>query len=119
MALSKDNGDGDRHSDGDGGADGAKGEPRGRAATAAAIASEFSEETAPVKVIYSFSVEHELITSSFGVLSDLVLVGYDELYVTQVEWTEVTVKNTVSHYTRVPGGGVRLGGDLHVVPPRI
>lgn len=63
--------------------------------TASGTANEVSGETAPIKATYSFSVEHELITSSFGILSDLVLVGYDELYVTQV------VTNTAPHHARV------------------
>lgn len=43
-----------------------------------------STGSVPVKLTYSFSVEHEYITENWGVLGDLVLVDDDELYVTQV-----------------------------------
>lgn len=54
------------------------------AARAAAIAKGKSEETTPIKLTYSFSVQHKLTASRVGILNDLVLVSDDELYVTQV-----------------------------------
>ena len=50
---------------------------------ASARAKGLSRGETPVKLTYSFSVEHESITTNYGVLDDLVLASDDELYVTQ------------------------------------
>lgn len=57
---------------------------RDAAKQGAVVAQGLPEGVAPVKIRYSFSVDHEFIRSSYGVLNDLVLVSDDELYVTQV-----------------------------------
>ncbi|CAM9376658.1 unnamed protein product [Ectocarpus sp. 4 AP-2014] len=53
------------------------------AAAKAARAKGLAKGQTPITLTYSFSVEHELITTNYGVLNDLVLVDDDELYVTQ------------------------------------
>ncbi|CAM9654065.1 unnamed protein product, partial [Ectocarpus fasciculatus] len=53
------------------------------AAAKAARAKGLAKGQTPIKLTYSFSVEHEFITTNYGVLNDLALVNDDELYVTQ------------------------------------
>lgn len=52
-------------------------------ARASARAKGLSRGETPVKLTYSFSVEHEYITNNYGGLNDLVMASDDEIYVTQ------------------------------------
>lgn len=52
-------------------------------ARASARSRGLSRGTIPIKLEYSFSVEHELLNNNHGALNDLVLVNDDELYITQ------------------------------------
>ncbi|CAM9090142.1 unnamed protein product [Scytosiphon promiscuus] len=56
---------------------------RAAAAVKAARTKGLARGVAPLKLTYSFSVEHEIINTNYGVLNDLVLTSDDELYVTQ------------------------------------
>lgn len=62
----------------------------------------------PIKLAYSFTVEHDFITSNYGVLNDLVLADDDELYVTQyMAWRHPahgpTQPDSVVEYIRLYG----------------
>eukprot|EP00904_Undaria_pinnatifida_P007493 jgi/Undpi1/3874/HiC_scaffold_16.g07242.m1 len=52
-------------------------------ARANARAKGLSRGEVPVKLTYSFTVEHEYITTNYGSLNDLVMASNDEIYVTQ------------------------------------
>lgn len=60
------------------------GTAQAESAKAYARAKGLSRGETPVKLTYSFSVEHEYITTNYGALNDLVMASNDELYVTQV-----------------------------------
>ncbi|CAM9884975.1 unnamed protein product [Pylaiella littoralis] len=53
------------------------------AAARAARLKGLAKGGAPFKLTYSFTIEHEVVTTNYGVLNDLVLASDDELYVTQ------------------------------------
>lgn len=74
----------------------------------AARAKGLARGVSPIKLAYSFTVEHEFITTSYGVLNDLVLVDDDELYVTQyLAWSHPlhgpTQPDSVVEYLRLYG----------------
>lgn len=74
----------------------------------AARAKGLARGVSPLKLSYSFTVEHEVISTNYGVLNDLVLVDDDELYVTQwMAWKHPehgpTMPDSVVEYLRLYG----------------
>lgn len=53
-------------------------------ARASARSRGLSRGTIPIKLEYSFSIEHELLNNNHGALNDIISVDDDELYITQV-----------------------------------
>lgn len=88
----------------------------------AARAKGLARGGSPVKLTYSFTVEHDAITTNYGVLNDLVLVDDDELYVTQyVAWRlplhGPTQPDSILEYLRLCGS--TLGWLLQMSPAPI
>lgn len=74
----------------------------------AARAKGLARGLSPIKLTYSFTVEHEAIITNYGVLNDLVLVDDNELYVTQyLAWRlplhGPTMPDSVVEYLRLYG----------------
>eukprot|EP00752_Nemacystus_decipiens_P009105 g8129.t1 len=87
----------------------------------AARAKGLARGVSPIKLTYSFSVEHEFITTNYGVLNDLVLVDDDELYVTQfLAWSHPlhgpTMPDSVVEYLRLYGSILLLALQMSPAP---
>lgn len=91
------------------------------AAAKAARAKGLARGVSPIKLTYSFTVEHDFITTNYGVLNDLVLVDDDELYVTQfLAWRfplhGPTMPDSVVEYLRLYGSILLLMLQISPAP---
>eukprot|EP00903_Cladosiphon_okamuranus_P013564 g12635.t1 len=98
-----------------------KASAKAAAVAKAARAKGLARGLSPIKLTYSFTVEHEVITTNYGALNDLVLVDDDELYVTQyLAWRQPlhgpTMPDSVVEYLRLYGSILLLMLQISPAP---